>query len=148
MDTSSNRTVALLSIHPVYCDRLLDGTKCVELRRTRLSQNIEYVVIYATAPVQRIVGYFSVEKIAVDSPAAIWSEYEKVSGIESSQFCDYYHGATQAVAIEVATMFVLPSPLPLSILGEDVRPPQSFQYFDHAAVDLLSSYVREDCPAA
>jgi predicted transcriptional regulator len=149
MDTKQNRTVVLLSIHPVYVERLLEGSKCVELRKTRLAKEIDYVIIYSTSPVQKVVGYFSVAKVAIGLPKAIWSEYKHVAGIKSSEFVRYYEGAKQAVAIEVERMHKLPDPLPLSILGKGLRPPQSFQYLDISTIKRLNKYkpIAQQCTA-
>lgn len=144
MDTKQNRTVALLSIHPAYAKRLLEGSKCVELRKTRLTKEIDYVIIYSTSPVQKVVGYFSVAKVAIDLPQAIWSEYKHVAGIESREFIEYYEGAKQAVAIEVRQMHKLPFPVPLSVLGEGLKPPQSFQYLDLSTIERLNQYRSSD----
>ena len=140
MDKKQNRNVVLLSIHPVYVQRLLEGSKGVELRKTKFSKEIDYAIIYSTAPVQKIVGYFSVAKIAVDVPTLIWSEYKEIAGIESSKFLRYYKGAKQAVAIEVGKMHQLKYPAPLSTLGEGLKPPQSFQYFDLSSIERLDRY--------
>lgn len=145
MDTKQNRTVALLSIHPVYVKRLLEGSKGVELRKTRLTREIDYVIIYSTAPVQKIVGYFSVSRVAIDLPKVIWSEYKDIAGIESSKFVRYYEGAKQAVAIEVGQIHELPCPVPLSVLGKNLRPPQSFQYLDISSIARLNGYGLIDC---
>lgn len=143
MDKGNDRTVALLSIHPIYADRLLQGSKCVELRKTKFKSEVEYVIIYATAPVKKVVGYFEVDRVVVDSPAAIWQQYRPVAGIEEEDFQTYYQSSSYAVAIEVGKMFPLSSPLPLSILGEEVRAPQSFRYFSAPAVEILADCVSQ-----
>lgn len=141
MAKTDDRTVALLSIHPIYATRLLEGSKRVELRKTKFSCDVEYVIIYATAPVKKVVGYFEVEKVVVDSPAAIWNQYKTVAGIERKDFKAYYQTSSQAIAIEVAKMFALDQPQLLSILGEGVKAPQSFQYFSTPAVEAMADYI-------
>lgn len=141
MDKRLDRIVALLSIHPIYTERLLNGSKGVELRKTRLSKEIDYVVMYSTSPIKKIVGYFSVRKIVVASPSAIWSEYGNIAGIEKSSFIQYYRQSKQAVAIEVDEVYRLQYLVPLSFLGENLRPPQSFQYIDGDAIESLRSYA-------
>lgn len=140
MDKRADRTVALMSIHPVYAKRLLDGSKCVEFRKTRLSSDIRYVVIYATAPIKRVVGYFSVKQIVIDTPTEIWFQYRRVAGIGQSEFHEYYEGSMQAVAIEVAQMHVLSRPKPISVMADNTRPPQSYQYFGNKVIKTLSRY--------
>ena len=55
-DQSSGRII-LMSIHPEYAEALLDGTKTVELRKSPVAGDISHIVIYATAPVQRVLGW-------------------------------------------------------------------------------------------
>lgn len=141
MDTKVNRTVVLLSIRPIYAERLLNKTKSVELRKTKFRKDVECVVIYSTAPIQKIVGYFTVAQIIVDSPSVIWSKYHQMSGINRADFLNYYAGSKKAVGIEVSQIHRLQYPVPLSVLGEHVRPPQSFQYVDSSLINTLRKYV-------
>ena len=136
-----DRTVALLSIHPIYANFLLEGSKCVELRKTKISRDVRYIVIYSTSPVKKIVGYFSVAQIVIDSPSSIWSQYQEIAGINQINFYNYYKNAKQAVAIEVEHMYQLCNPVPLSILGKKLKPPQSFQYFDISSIKTLSNHA-------
>lgn len=146
MDKRVDRTVALLSIHPTYARRLLDKTKSVELRKTKLCKDVRYVVIYSTSPVQKIVGYFSVAQITVDLPSKIWSKYSQTSGIKRTDFFSYYKGSKQSVAIEVDQVYKLCNPTPLSILGSRIKPPQSFQYLNYSSIIILKKYVSDNYP--
>lgn len=53
---------ALFSIRPHFATAILDGSKTVELRTVAPRKTIERIWIYATAPVQQIVGYFTPTK--------------------------------------------------------------------------------------
>ena len=86
MDSSTTRNVALLSIHPEFVERIVDGSKTIELRRISLPAELRHVVVYATAPVMKIVGYFDVEEIVQDSPANVWRDYCGVAGIDKKRF--------------------------------------------------------------
>lgn len=140
MDKKACRTVALLSIHPKYAERLLIGSKGVELRKTKIYNNVEYIVIYSTSPVKKVVGYFSIARIVINSPSVIWSQYQEIAGIDQDDFYTYFERSSKAVAIEVAQIYPLTVPVPLSILGNKLKPPQSFQYLDYSAIEKLSEY--------
>lgn len=143
MDSIASRSVALFSIHPFYAELLLEGTKLVEFRRTRVPNDLKYVVIYATAPVQRIVGFFSVAKVVNSSPTMVWQRYAEVGGITESEFFKYYADRQTAIAIEVGRMNCLERPLLLSSLDEDLVPPQSFQYLNPSIITELQTAVRK-----
>ena len=46
----------LLSIKPKYAELILNGKKTIELRKTQPKEDVEWVYLYATAPVKKIVG--------------------------------------------------------------------------------------------
>jgi predicted transcriptional regulator len=75
-----------MSIHPEFVRLILNGNKKVEFRKIRFSMNISYVVIYATLPIKKIVGYFEVKNINTASPDELWRSYENIAGIEKERF--------------------------------------------------------------
>ena len=56
----------LISIKPEYAQKILDGEKTVELRktRTRLKPG-DIVLVYVSSPQQVIAGFFEVENIEI-----------------------------------------------------------------------------------
>ena len=82
--------VALLSIHPRHAEAILQGEKLVELRRTAVARDVTHVLIYATAPVQAVVGWFDVEGVDVDSKTGIWDAHGAVAGVTRQEFRDYF----------------------------------------------------------
>lgn len=136
MDSSTNRSVALLSIHPEYVKRILNGSKRVEFRKTRISSELKYVVIYCTSPIKRIVAFFKVAAVVDGAPGSIWNQYRKVAGVPYAFYKDYFGNSHHAVAIEVEEVFPLASPIRLRDLDDMLSPPQSFQY-------LPESYIAE-----
>lgn len=137
MAATQDGSVALLSIHPRFVEEILSGRKRVEFRRSRFKNEPSYVVIYATEPVAKIVGFFEVEKIRVARPNTIWKQYRDVGGISKKDFSAYYEGAAEAVAIEIREVHQLPSHLPLARLLPGTKPPQSFRYLGHESVQRL-----------
>ena len=51
----SDGRVALMFVHPRFAASLVDGQKTVELRKSRLAPDLRRVLVYATAPVQRVI---------------------------------------------------------------------------------------------
>lgn len=134
--------VALFSIHPGYANALLDGTKRVEFRRIALPADVTRVVVYATSPVQRIVGFFEVAGVDQAPPGKAWGAYCKVGGIEKHAFDQYYAGAASAYVILARNPVRLTTPLRLGELGETLRPPQSFMYLHEDAQARLAALTR------
>lgn len=83
------RRVALLSIHPRHANAILRGEKLVELRRTSVAADVAQVLIYATAPVQAVVGWFDVDGVDADSKTGIWDAHGAVAGVTRQEFRDY-----------------------------------------------------------
>lgn len=128
MGRTATERVALMSIHPVYAEAIFQGTKTVEFRKRRLADDIKTVVVYATAPVSRVLGTFDIDEIVEDSPEAIWSRYGDHGVIGQTAFFDYYEGKEVAVAIVVEEVTSFDEPLALSEVEPNSTAPQSFAY--------------------
>lgn len=138
VDTAVGR-VALFSIHPHYARAILDGSKQVEFRRQGLPANVTHIVIYATSPVQQVIGMFEVAGVDKMSPSQAWKQHGRVGGIQRTAFERYYTNADHAFVIRVRNAQTFPTPFLLADLDENLRPPQSYMYlrddvFDRARV--------------
>jgi predicted transcriptional regulator len=133
MAKGKNRDVALLSIHPRHATAILTGVKRVEFRKTRFRRAVSHVVLYATSPIQRVVGYFKVARITSASPAVLWARYSDYAGINDAEFTRYYAQTLVGTAMEVGNVRALATPLALRRLRANLTPPQSYLYLDAAA---------------
>jgi predicted transcriptional regulator len=122
--------VALLSIHPRFAEAILNGEKCVELRRAAVASDVSHVLLYATAPVQAIIGWFEVLGVDAGSKTSVWNRHGTVAGVSRSEFRTYFSGARRAFAIRVGKVYRLEYELRLDQIPGVRRPPQSFQYVD------------------
>ena len=129
MAGSTGGRVALLSLHPRFASAILDGEKKVELRRSSFAQDVSHVVVYCTAPVRRIVGWFEVAAIDIDRPAALWRRYRDVAGVNATEFREYFDGAKRGTAIAVGDVTRLARPAPLTQVGLFAAP-QSYRYLE------------------
>ena len=135
-----NREVALMSIHPIYAEKILSGKKQVEFRKTLLKKDVKYILIYATSPKKKLVGYFNVLGIEIDTPKAIWDKYSDVGCVDNRFYWSYYGGKDRAVAIKVGSVFELRNPIDLNTIL-DKNPPQSYYYLDSNTVELFLGYL-------
>ena len=143
MDSAATRNVALLSIYPEFADQIFAGSKTIELRRIQLPDELEHVVVYATSPVMKIVGYFDVAEIVRDTPANIWKQYRAVAGIDRKRFFSYYESRNMAVGIKIGRIHPLPIPRKLSFLAKKLTPPQSIQYLPQSYVAKLQACIAQ-----
>lgn len=138
------RRVALLSIHPRHAEAILSGRKRVELRRVPVAPDTTHVLVYATAPVKAVLGWFEVEGIDEDTRTSIWNSHRSVSGVSRREFRAYFAGAERAYAIRVGRTHRLRSPVGLESIPGVKRPPQSFQYVDADPVAWM--FATRDVP--
>lgn len=130
-----------MAIHPRYADAILDGRKRVEFRKRPLAADVRTVVIYATTPVKKIVGQFTVDRVLIDSPKHLWASVGGVGGIDEAAFSTYYAGTDAAVGIVLSAAWRYPSPIPLATLEQRPSIPQSFTYLPIKVLDELHSLV-------
>lgn len=126
------REALFLSVRPAFAERLLGGTKTVELRRVRPDvQEGQLVLLYASSPTKALIGSAIVESVSTGSPGEIWVEFEKLAGVSGDEFGRYFAGAATAVAIRVREIKRLKVPIPLAEIRRRwpwLRPPQSFRF--------------------
>lgn len=129
--------VALLPVHPVYANAILRGEKRVEFRKRVFKRKVEWVAIYATAPVKRVVGVFRVGSIEEGAPSTIWERFRSVGGISRRAYRQYFSGAKAAVAIQIDEVREFPDPICLSQVKSVSCPPQSFVYLCPSSREIL-----------
>ncbi|MCP3024537.1 ASCH domain-containing protein [Cupriavidus basilensis] len=119
----------ILSIKPEYAEKILNGSKRFEFRKTGFGvDGVTSVLIYATRPIGKVVGEFEIEKVYVDSPSSIWDKTKRFAGIAKSFFDEYYKNRDVAVAIAVGKVQRYDAPVDLQAFGADLTAPQSFRY--------------------
>ena len=151
-DIEGGRDVAiLLSIRPTFANRILDGSKTVELRRRPIGAPAGgLVVIYSSAPVQAVVGAARLGGQWVGTLSAVWRAESLRAAVTRAEFDSYFERATRAVAIELLNPMWLDPPVTLNEMRERVpsfNPPQSFSFLrrerlqDAALLELIESTI-------
>jgi len=141
MASIKTRSVALMSIMPEFAELILAGKKRVEFRKLPFRRSVSHVVIYASAPRKRLVGFFEVEDIEEASPEDLWQRYEDVGGVEEDFFRAYYKFHEKAYAIRVGKVYPLVEPQPLEEFFSNITPPQSFCYTEASCIEKLRCFA-------
>ena len=118
----------LLSIKPEFAFKIFEGVKRFEFRKVIFKNpNVSTVVVYASSPVQQVIGEFEIDDILSSNPNEIWEQTKKYSGISEDFFYEYFADREIAHAIKIKEIKKYKTPLSLK---EDfnVLPPQSYLY--------------------
>ena len=92
----------LLSIKPEFAFKIFDGEKKFEFRKVIFKNpDIRTVVVYASSPVQQVIGEFEIDDILSSSPNEIWELTKKYSGISEIYFHEYFENRLVAHAIKI-----------------------------------------------
>jgi predicted transcriptional regulator len=118
----------LLSLHPEFARKIYSGKKTAELRRVKPSRSIRYVLVYETAPVGRVTGWFRVRSIESGTARAIWSKYARRLSITRPAFDRYLKGCPRPTVLMIERRARFRRHLPLEGVCRLRRPPQSFSY--------------------
>ncbi len=120
----------LLSIKPEFAFKIFDGIKKFEFRKIIFKNpNVKTVVVYASSPVQQVIGEFEIDDILTSAPDEIWKLTKKYSGISEQYFYDYFADREIAHAIKIKEAKKYEEPLSLKE-NYKVSPPQSYLYLE------------------
>ena len=118
----------LLSIKPEFAQKIFDGSKKFEFRRNIFKNpNIKTIVVYASSPVQKIIGEFEIEKIINANLEDLWNQTKNHSGISKDYFLQYFSDKQYGFAIQIKNTKKYDTP---RCIKKDLKlsPPQSFLY--------------------
>jgi predicted transcriptional regulator len=118
----------LLSIKPEYALKIFEGKKKFEFRKSIFKKpDIKIVVVYASSPMQLVIGEFEIDDIVSLEPNQLWEETKEFSGISKEFFFEYFAERDVAHAIKIKKTRKYRKPL---CLRQDfnLTPPQSYMY--------------------
>ncbi len=83
----------LLSIKPEFAEKIFNGSKRFEFRRMIFkNRDVSKVVVYASAPISKVIGEFEVDHIIQKGLDELWNETKDFSGISKDYFDKYFTG--------------------------------------------------------
>lgn len=130
--------VLLISVKPEFADKILEGSKTIELRKS--SPNVQcgdLIVLYSTIPVAAVVGICRVGGIIKCPPQELWELHSNQLGIDYSRYEDYYKDMSTCIGIKLEKACSLRNKLPLLNIKRifpSFSPPQTFRYFTKTKV--------------
>lgn len=118
----------LLSIKPEFAEKIFSGEKKYEFRRTIFKEKaVNKVVVYASSPVQKVIGEFEIETVLTDDLDALWQRTKEHAGISKTFFYQYFSDKAKGHAIQIKKVKKYKKPLCIKT-DFDLVPPQSFIY--------------------
>jgi len=145
---SSNSII--LSIRPEYVKRIFEGVKQVELRRVcpKHIHKGTLVFIYASSPMQALVGAFKVDYVVKKPLQELWLLVRKNAGVTQQEFDAYFQGVSSGVGIFFSEVWTMENPIKLQQLQQEVEgfcPPQGFRYItkQELTTSQLANFVAE-----
>ena len=126
------RMNAIMSIRPNFCKLIFDGQKRYEYRkRVFRSLDVDKVYVYASKPISKIVGYFTIAAMIEDSPSNLWKTTCKGSGITKEYFNAYFRGCDTAHAIAIGEVVKFDTPIDPKEVIKNFTAPQNYRYVDY-----------------
>jgi predicted transcriptional regulator len=118
----------LLSIKPEYVEKIFNGDKKYEFRRVIFKDpEVKTIVVYASSPIQQVVGELTIENIIFDQVNSLWQTTCQQAGISEEIFYQYFKDRTFGYAIKIDKTIKYHNPLSIQdCFG--ITPPQSFVY--------------------
>lgn len=118
----------LLSIKPQFANKIFDGSKLFEFRKTIFKNtNVNTVIVYASSPMQKVIGEFTIDEILQEQKEALWKKTHKQSGITKEFFDEYFVNKEKGYAIKIKETKRYTRPMDLIDFNIDFAP-QSFVY--------------------
>ena len=122
----------IFSIRPIHAEKILDGSKTVELRR-RFTGGVRpgtLALIYSTSPTSALTGSARIQDVQRLAVPDLWRRHRSAACLHKREFEDYFSGLDSGYAIVLASAKPLPRPVGLPELRArfGFEPPQSYQY--------------------
>lgn len=118
----------VLSIKPEFANKIFDGSKKFEFRKSIFKNtNVKSVLVYASSPVQQVIGEFEIEYILNYDLQTLWELTQEHSGISEDFYYKYFADKEQGFAIKIKKTRKYRTPKCLRA-DFNLFPPQSFAY--------------------
>ena len=144
---NSNGSTLVLSIKPIYAEKIFGGSKTVELRKTRPKRIAagDIVLVYISSPIKSLAGAFRIDEVIEESLMDLWKKVKNRAGISYTEFSEYYNGSSIGVGLMFNEFWKIKNPIPLEIIKErciNFVPPQSFKYASNSEINLATEGLR------
>lgn len=118
----------VLSIKPEFAFKIFEGTKKFEFRKSIFKNDrVKSVIVYASSPVQQVIGEFEIEEVLHHDLKTLWSLTQEHSGITEDYYYKYFADKEKGFAIKIKKTRKYKKPKCLRA-DFNLLPPQSFAY--------------------
>ena len=126
----------ILSIKPEFAEKIFNGSKKYEFRRSIFKDpSVKKIIVYASAPISKIIGEFEIDEILRSELNTLWSKTKEYSGISKDYYLKYFEGKKEGYALKIKKTQKYQDHLSI----EDnfgLLPPQSFAYLKESKFKL------------
>jgi len=112
----------ILSIKPYWINKIISGEKTFELRK-KIPINTSKIIIYATAPISKIIGIIYPGKIIHTDIFSLYEITKCKTGATDDEFLDYFCNKEKGYAVEIKKIKLFKNQYRIK------NPPQNFRYF-------------------
>ncbi|MDR1180948.1 MAG: hypothetical protein LBL13_03085 [Bacteroidales bacterium] len=129
-----------LPIKPKYAEKILNGTKTVEVRTKKpklIMLKPVYVFLYSVSPICAVTGHAEIMLIDERSPASLWAWYNDEMKIERKEYVSYTREKLLATGIVLKNPKRI-EPITITELKKfGIKNFQSFTYVDEKFLSLI-----------
>lgn len=123
----------LLSIKPEFAFKIFEGVKKYEFRKAIFKrEGVTKVIVYASAPISKVIGEFEIAEIIHDELERLWQETNRYAGIEEDYFYQYFAERETGYAIKIQKARRYEDELCIK-QHFGITPPRSFAYVNVSA---------------
>ena len=121
----------IISIRPTFCKMIFSGKKVYEYRKKVFTRtDINKVYVYASKPISKIIGYFTIDHVIKCNANDMWEMTYKDGGVNKEYFDEYFKNCDMAHAIKIDEVVMLDIPIDPKKVIKDFHAPQNFMYLD------------------
>ena len=136
--------IALVPVHPAQAPHVLNTSRPVLIRRNRIRPGTQYVLLYVTAPVMRVVAIARVGKIETARPGWLAFMFGSRLDLDVPDFTEYTAGRKQATAIPLEAVYPLAQPVALADACGIARASGSVRYLRDPEREHLRAFLNLD----
>ena len=134
----------ILSIKPKYAELILAGSKTVEFRRVWAAESVDTIVIYASTPIQKLLGIVKITEVVKAKPATLWSYCSKLGGgLSKAELSAYLDGKDTGFAVLLMDAKRFSQSVDPRKVIKDFLPPQSFRYLVNTEIRKLEKFISQ-----
>lgn len=135
----------VLSVKPQYAELILAGSKTVEFRRVWAAHKVDTIAIYASSPIQKLVGVVKVAEVVRAKPETLWSYCSKRGGgLSKAELLAYLFGKDAGFAVLLTGARRFSQGVAPKKVIKNFSPPQSFRYLTQSEAHKLEQLISQE----